>query len=153
MTKHYLLLVTIIIHFCLLSVINIYIYFYTDNIDSVEINDQTGLDRVLKLLGVPKENLMHTLSKKTILVEGQKVVSYNKWHILCTILCSHLFHTFLSYNLPSQNYVCVQYMVWFVLMYQFAIELTNRCDCQPCHFSAKVSENISCLLSVSTSIA
>lgn len=62
------------------------ICFYIDNLDSVEINDQAGLDRVLKLIGVPRENLMSTLSKKTILVEGQKVVSYNKHHVSCTVL-------------------------------------------------------------------
>lgn len=48
---------------------------FSDNLDATEIPEQTNVQRVAHLLGVPVQSLIDALTRKTIFAHGETVVS------------------------------------------------------------------------------
>lgn len=48
---------------------------FSDNLDATEIPDQSNVERVANLLGVPIQPLINALTKKTLFAHGETVVS------------------------------------------------------------------------------
>lgn len=48
---------------------------FLDNLDATEIPEQTNVQRVAHLLGVPVQSLIDALTRKTIFAHGETVVS------------------------------------------------------------------------------
>lgn len=50
-------------------------FYFLDNLDATEIPEQTNVQRVAHLLGVPVQSLIDALTRKTIFAHGETVVS------------------------------------------------------------------------------
>jgi myosin heavy subunit len=54
--------------------------FLVANIDAAEIPDHSQVQKVAAILGVSKDLLVDALTRKTIFVQGEKVVSFLMYH-------------------------------------------------------------------------